>query len=205
MESLKERILQDGKALSETVLKVDSFLNHGVDAKLMYEIGSYFKEYYKKHGITKIFTIESSGIAPTVMTAMQMELPMVTLKKQSSKILNGNVYQTTVHSFTKGSDYELTLSKDYISEDDNVLIIDDFLANGEAALGAIRLVEEAGAKVGGVGIVIEKSFQPGRDILDKKGYDVYSLARIGKLGKGIIEFIKEKFYNFLYINWEEMP
>ena len=184
MESLKERILQDGKALSETVLKVDSFLNHGVDAKLMYEIGSYFKEYYKKHGITKIFTIESSGIAPTVMTAMQMELPMVTLKKQSSKILNGNVYQTTVHSFTKGSDYELTLSKD-----DNVLIIDDFLANGEAALGAIRLVEEAGAKVGGVGIVIEKSFQPGRDILDKKGYDVYSLVRIGKLGKGIIEFI----------------
>lgn len=189
MESLKERILQDGKALSETVLKVDSFLNHGVDAKLMYEIGSYFKEYYKKHGITKIFTIESSGIAPTVMTAMQMELPMVTLKKQSSKILNGNVYQTTVHSFTKGSDYELTLSKDYISEYDNVLIIDDFLANGEAALGAIRLVEEAGAKVGGVGIVIEKSFQPGRDILDKKGYDVYSLVRIGKLGKGIIEFI----------------
>ena len=189
MKELKNRILEDGKALNETVLKVDTFLNHGVDAKLMYEIGSCFKEYYKKHGITKIFTIESSGIAPTVMTAMQMELPMVTLKKQSSKILNGNVYQTTVHSFTKGSDYELTLSKDYISEDDNVLIIDDFLANGEAALGAIRLVEEAGAKVGGVGIVIEKSFQPGRAILDKKGYDVYSLARIGKLGKGIIEFI----------------
>lgn len=189
MDILKQRILQDGKALSETVLKVDSFLNHGVDARLMYEIGTYFKEYYKNHGITKIFTIESSGIAPTVMTAMQMELPMVTLKKQSSKILNGNVYQTTVHSFTKGSDYELTLSKDYISPDDNVLIIDDFLANGEAALGAARLVEEAGAKVGGIGIVIEKSFQPGREILDKKGYDVCSLARIAKLGKGIIEFI----------------
>ena len=191
MESLKERILQDGKALSETVLKVDSFLNHGVDAKLMYEIGSCFKEYYKKHGITKIFTIESSGIAPTVMTAMQMELPMVTLKKQSSKILNGNVYQTTVHSFTKGSDYELTLSKDYISEDDNILIIDDFLANGEAALGAIRLVEEAGAKVAGIGIVIEKSFQAGRQLLIDKGYDVYSLARVSKLGEGIIEFIEE--------------
>ena len=189
MDILKERILQEGRALSETVLKVDSFLNHGVDARLMYEIGTYFKEYYKNHGITKIFTIESSGIAPTVMTAMQMELPMVTLKKQSSKILNGDVYQTTVHSFTKGSDYELTLSKNYISPEDNVLIIDDFLANGEAALGAIRLVEEAGAKVAGVGIVIEKSFQPGRGVLDKKGYDVYSLARIGKLGKGIIEFI----------------
>ena len=189
MDILKERILQEGRALSETVLKVDSFLNHGVDARLMYDIGTYFKEYYKNHGITKIFTIESSGIAPTVMTAMQMELPMVTLKKQNSKILNGDVYQTTVHSFTKGSDYELTLSKKYISPDDNILVIDDFLANGEAALGAIRLIEEAGAKVAGVGIVIEKSFQPGRAILDEKGYDVYSLARIGKLGKGIIEFI----------------
>ena len=189
MDILKERILQEGKALSETVLKVDSILNHGVDARLMYDIGTYFKEYYKNHGVTKIFTIESSGIAPTVMTAMQMELPMVTLKKQNSKILNGDVYQTTVHSFTKGSDYELTLSKKYISPDDNILVIDDFLANGEAALGAIRLIEEAGAKVAGVGIVIEKSFQPGRAILDEKGYDVYSLARVSKLGKGIIEFI----------------
>lgn len=189
MDILKERILQEGRALSETVLKVDSFLNHGVDARLMYEIGTCFKEYYKNHGITKIFTIESSGIAPTVMTAMQMELPMVTLKKQSSKILNGDVYQTTVHSFTKDLDYELTLSKDFINENDKVLIIDDFLANGEAALGAIRLVEEAGAKVVGLGIVIEKSFQPGRDLLNKKGYDVYSLARISRLDKGVIEFI----------------
>lgn len=189
MDILKKRILKEGQALSETVLKVDSFLNHGVDAKLMYDMGTCFKEYYKNHGVTKIFTIESSGIAPTVMTAMQMELPMVTLKKQSSKILNGDVYQTTVHSFTKGSDYELTLSKKYISPEDNILVIDDFLANGEAALGAIRLIEEAGAKVAGVGIVIEKSFQPGRAILDEKGYDVYSLARIKRLEKGIIEFI----------------
>lgn len=189
MDILKERILQEGRALSETVLKVDSFLNHGVDARLMYEIGSEFKEYFKNHGVTKIFTIESSGIAPTVMTAMQMELPMVTLKKQSSKILNGDVYQTTVHSFTKGSDYELTLSKNYINENDNVLIIDDFLANGEAALGAIRLVEEAGAKVAGLGIVIEKSFQPGRKMLDEKGYDTYSLARLKRLGQGVIEFL----------------
>ncbi|MCM1991418.1 xanthine phosphoribosyltransferase [Oceanirhabdus seepicola] len=189
MESLKERILKEGKALNETVLKVDSFLNHGVDPKLMYDMGEYFKKYFEKHGITKIFTIESSGIAPAVMTAMQMDLNMVTLKKQKSKILNGGVYQTTVHSFTKGLDYELTLSKDYISKDDKILIIDDFLANGEAALGAIRLVEEAGATVGGIGIVIEKSFQPGRKMLDEKGYDVYSLARINKLQKDIIEFI----------------
>ena len=123
------------------------------------------------------------------MTAMQMDLPMVILKKQQSKILNGKVYQTTVHSFTKGSDYELTLSKDFISKDDKVLIIDDFLANGEAALGAARLVEEAGATVSGIGIVIEKSFQVGRGKLEAKGYDVYSLARISKLGKDLIEFI----------------
>ena len=114
---------------------------------------------------------------------------MVILKKQTSKVLNNNVYQTTVHSFTKDLDYELTLSKDFINENDKVLIIDDFLANGEAALGAIRLVEEAGAKVVGLGIVIEKSFQPGRDLLNKKGYDVYSLARISRLDKGVIEFI----------------
>ena len=181
MEKLHNKILSEGRALNESVLKVDSFLNHGVDAKLMYEIGTCFREYFNSKGITKIFTIESSGIAPAVMTALQMNLPMVTLKKQTSKILNGEVYQTTVHSFTKGSDYELTLSKKYISENDNVLIIDDFLA--------IRLVEEAGAKVGGIGIVIEKSFQPGRKMLDDKGYDVYSLARIKKLGKDLIEFL----------------
>ena len=191
MEILKERILQDGRALSETVLKVDSFLNHQVDAQLMYEMGTYFKEYFKNHNITKIFTIESSGIAPTAMTALQMNLPMVTLKKQGSKILNGDVYQTTVHSFTKGTDYELTLSKKYINEDDNILIIDDFLANGEAALGAARLVENAGAKVAGIGIVIEKSFQPGPKLLEEKGYDVYSLARIARLDKDVIEFVEE--------------
>ena len=157
----------------------------------MYEIGTEFKKYFEHHGVTKIFTIESSGIAPTVMTAMQMNLPMVTLKKQSSKILNGDVYQTTVHSFTKATDYELTLSKKYISQDDRILIIDDFLANGEAALGAIRLVEEAGAKVAGIGIVIEKSFQPGRKMLIEKGYEVYSLARVSKLDAGVIEFVQE--------------
>lgn len=189
MESLHKRILKEGQALSESVLKVDSFLNHQVDPQLMYEMGTYFKNYFENHKITKIFTIESSGIAPSVMTAMQMNLPMVILKKQNSKTLNGEVYQTTVHSFTKGTDYELTLSKKYITKEDRVLIIDDFLANGEAALGAARLIEEAGAKVSGIGIVIEKSFQKGPQILKDKGYDVYSLARIAKLSKGIIEFV----------------
>lgn len=188
MKSLQKRILEEGKALSDTVLKVDSFLNHQVDPELMFEMGTYFKNYFENHKVTKIFTIESSGIAPAVMTAIQMKLPMVTLKKQNSRILNGDVYQTTVHSFTKDMDYELTLSKKYISKDDNILIIDDFLANGEAALGAARLIEEAGAKVSGIGIVIEKSFQKGPQMLKDKGYDVYSLARIAKLSKDVIEF-----------------
>lgn len=190
MEQLHKKILEEGCALNEDVLKVDSFLNHKVDPKLMYAIGENFKEYFKNKRITKILTIESSGIAPAVMTAMLMDVPMVILKKRQSRVLNDEIFQTTVHSFTKNSDYELTLSKKYISEEDSILIIDDFLANGEASLGAIRLVEEAKAKVAGIGIVIEKSFQPGRVKLDKMGYEVYSLARIKRLDKGIIEFAK---------------
>ena len=181
MKELKNRILEDGKALNETVLKVDTFLNHQVDSKLMYNMGTYFKEYFKKHGITRILTIESSGIAPTAMTAMQMDLPMVILKKQQSKILNGNVYQTTVHSFTKGSDYELTLSKDYISKDDKVLIIDDFLANGNALKGLIEIVKSAGAELIGAGIVIEKGFQKGGADLRAQGVHLESLAIVDSM------------------------
>ena len=116
---------------------------------------------------------------------------MIILKKQTSKILNGDVYQTRITSFTKGTSYELTLYKDYISEDDNILLIDDFLANGEAAMGGSRLVEMAGAKLAGIGILIEKSFQRGRQRLIDAGYDVYSLARIATLEEGVVEFVEE--------------
>ena len=191
MKELKNRILEDGKALNETVLKVDTFLNHQVDSKLMYNMGTYFKEYFKNHGITRILTIESSGIAPAVMAAIKLGVPMVILKKQQSKILNGEVYQTKVTSFTKGTSYELTLSKKYIDKDDKILLIDDFLANGEAAQGGVRLIEEAGATIEGIGIVIEKSFQPGRKKLEDRGFDVYSLARISRLAEGVIEFVEE--------------
>ena len=154
-------------------------------------MGTYFKEYFKKHGITRILTIESSGIAPAVMAAIKLGVPMVILKKQQSKILNGEVYQTKVTSFTKGTSYELTLSKKYIDKDDKILLIDDFLANGEAAQGGVRLIEEAGATIEGIGIVIEKSFQPGRKKLEDRGFDVYSLARISRLAEGVIEFVEE--------------
>ncbi len=189
MDLLKNRILKDGKALSSEILKVDSFINHQVDPVLMKEIGLDFSNHFKNKNVTKVFTIESSGISPALTTAYELNVPMVILKKQTSKILDDDFYQTEVKSFTKNNVYNLTLSKKYIDKDDNILIIDDFLANGEAAKGAIRLVESAGAKVAGIGIVIEKSFQPGHKYLQDLGYDIYSLARIKSLGNGKIEFI----------------
>mgnify|MGYP000534092589 FL=1 len=189
MKLLEERIKKEGRALSDTVLKVDSFINHQVDAEFMDALGKDFAEHFKDYGITKVFTIESSGIAPALMTARYLDVPMVILKKQTSKILNQNVYQTKVTSFTKGTSYELTLFADYISQDDKVLLIDDFLANGEAAMGASRIIAESGAELAGIGILIEKSFQKGRNRLLEAGYDVYSQARIGRLDAGVIEFL----------------
>ena len=188
MKLLEEMILKKGRVINDDILKVNSFLNHQVDPKLMQEIGIDFANYFKNSDITKVFTIESSGIAPAVMTALELNVPLVILKKQTSSTLT-DVYQATVKSFTKNCEYNLTLSKEFISADDRVLIIDDFLANGEAARGAIKLVENGGATVSGIGIVIEKSFQPGRKYLDDNGYDVYSLARIKSLKDNKIEFI----------------
>ena len=189
MELLREMILEKGHVINEDILKVDSFINHQVNSKLMQEIGVEFYKHFKYCDITKVFTIESSGIAPAVLTSCEFDVPMVILKKQTSSILNENTYQTEVKSFTKNTTYNLTLSKEYISTDDKILIIDDFLANGEAAKGAIKLIESAGAKVSGIGIVIEKSYQPGRKILEDLGYDVYSLARIKSLKDNKIEFV----------------
>ena len=186
MKILEDMILERGIAVNEDILKVDSFVNHQVDPELMKNIGDEFAEHFKGQGITKVATIESSGIAPALMTALALNVPMLILKKQPSKILNQDLYQTVVTSYTKGTSYELTLSKNFISENDHVLIIDDFLANGEAATGAIRLIRKAHATIAGVGILIEKSFQPGYEKLTEQGIDVYSLARIAKLGEGVI-------------------
>lgn len=191
MKILEDMILERGIAVNEDILKVDSFVNHQVDPELMKNIGDEFTEHFKGQGITKVATIESSGIAPALMTALALNVPMLILKKQPSKILNQDLYQTVVTSYTKGTSYELTLSKNFISENDHVLIIDDFLANGEAATGAIRLIRKAHATIAGVGILIEKSFQPGYEKLTEQGIDVYSLARIAKLGEGVIEFVKD--------------
>ena len=191
MKLLEERIKKEGRALSKTVLKVDSFINHQVDSEFMDALGRDFAEHFRDAGITKVFTIESSGIAPALMTAKHLDVPMVILKKQTSKILNGHVYQTRITSFTKGTSYELTLFADYIQPEDRILLIDDFLANGEAAMGASRIITESGATLAGIGILIEKSFQKGRKRLEEAGYTVYSQARIGKLDDGVIEFLPE--------------
>lgn len=189
MQQLVDRIKNEGKALNETVLKVDGFINHQVDPELMEAIGMDFARRFKDAGITKVFTIESSGIAPALITAREMKVPLVILKKQTSKTLSGDVFQTKVTSFTKGVTYELTLNKNYIDPSDRILLIDDFLANGEAGSGACRLIEEAGAEVAGIGILIEKSFQKGRKRLEDAGYTVYSQARIARLGENVIEFL----------------
>ena len=189
MKLLKDMILQKGKVIDDNILKVNSFINHQVDSKLMKEIGLEFANYFKNEEITKVFTIESSGIAPAVMTSYELDVPMIILKKETSSTLNNDIYQTKIKSFTKNKIYNLTLSKDYISSNDRILIIDDFLANGEAAKGAIKIIEDAGAAVAGIGIVIEKSFQSGRAYLDNLGYNVYSLARIKSLKENNIEFV----------------
>ena len=185
---LEERIKKDGRALGKTVLKVDSFINHQVDSEFMDALGKDFAEHFKEYGITKVFTIESSGIAPALMTAKYLDVPMVILKKQTSKILNGKVYQTRVTSFTKGTSYELTLYQDYIDPSDKVLLIDDFLAQGCATKGMIDLVEQAGAELVGIGIVIEKGFQDGRKHLENKGIRVESLAIIDKIENNEVIF-----------------
>ena len=190
MDLLKEKIKNDGIVINENVLKVDNFLNHQVDTKLMDLIGKEFADYFKEKNITKVVTIESSGIAPAYAAALKLDVPLVIFKKQSSAILDTDTtIQTPVHSFTKNTDYVLMASKRYLSENDNILIIDDFLANGQAALGAYRILKEAGSSVAGIGIVIEKSFQDGRKKLEDLGLNVYSLARISKISPDGIEFL----------------
>lgn len=188
MKLLEERILRDGTALNSDVLLVDSFLNNQVDTALMGEVGCAFAQAVRSLNIDRVVTIESSGIAPAQMTAIALGVPLVILKKSSSRILKDDVIQTEVFSFTKNSSYQLTLRPKYVHPGERVLLIDDFLARGEAACGAARLIEEAGAQVAAIGIVIEKAFQPGRKLLDDKGYKVISLARVSEMGENVIRF-----------------
>ena len=188
MKLLEEKILQEGEVLGEDILKVDGFINHQIDVALMEELGRDMAEHFRGQGVTKVFTIESSGIAPALFTARELGLPLVILKKQNAKNLGTKVWQTEVVSYTKDISYQLTLAKNYISDSDHVLIVDDFLANGEAATGAVRLIRKAHATVAGLGVLIEKDFQPGRKKLESQGIHVYAQASIKGFQGGKVVF-----------------
>ncbi|MEI2663246.1 xanthine phosphoribosyltransferase [Rossellomorea sp. LJF3] len=192
MNVLKNKIKAEGVVLSETVLKVDSFLNHQIDPELMMEIGKEFAHRFKDEGITKILTIESSGIAPGVMAALHMNVPLVFARKKKSLTLTEGVLTSKVYSFTKQEENTISISREYIQKNDRVLLIDDFLANGQAALGLIDLVKQAEAGVAGIGIVIEKSFQNGGKLVRDTGYRVESLAEIESLENGEVQFKQEE-------------
>ncbi|MEH7439670.1 xanthine phosphoribosyltransferase [Neobacillus drentensis] len=197
MKLLEEKIKKDGMVLNEHVLKVDSFLNHQLDPSLMNEIGKEFAARFNGNGITKIVTIESSGIAPAVMAGLHMMVPVVFARKKKSLTLTDDLLTASVYSFTKNETNEISVSKKYVDANDKVLIIDDFLANGEAALGLVNIVQQTGAEVTGIGIVIEKSFQNGSRKLQDLGLRVESLAQIASLTNGEVTFINEKVEEYI--------
>lgn len=190
MELLKARIRQDGRVKGSDVLKVDSFLNHQMDVEFFGEIG---KEFYRRFGncdVTKILTIEASGIGIACITAQFFHVPVVFAKKNQTKNIAGDVYTSPVTSFTHGRNYDIIVAKEFLRPGDRVLLIDDFLANGSALAGLIQLVGDAGATLVGAGIVIEKGFQPGGETLREQGVRIESLARIQSMDEktGVVFF-----------------
>ncbi len=176
MELLEQRIQKDGNVKAGNVLKVDSFLNHQIDISLLNEIGKEFKRLFADTKITKILTIEASGIAIAAIVAQYFDVPVVFAKKTQSINLDGSVYTTKIQSFTHQRVYDVIVSKKYLSPDDHILVIDDFLANGCAVEGLIDIIQSSGATLEGVGIIIEKGFQDGGKRLREKGIRVESLA-----------------------------
>ncbi len=184
MQLLKDRIRKDGKIKEGNVLKVDSFLNHQMDVKLFQEIGKELKRRFADEEITKILTIEASGIGIACVAAEVFDVPVVFAKKTQTKNIAGDVYTTKVESFTHGRVYDIIVSKEFLGKGDKVLLIDDFLANGKALEGLAELVTKSGAELVGAGVVIEKGFQVGGDIIRSKGIHLESLA--------IVESMDEK-------------
>ncbi len=184
MEQLKQAILERGQVKGADILKVDTFLNHQLDVQLLNAIGREFHKRFGHKPITKILTIEASGIAIAAIAAQYFNVPVVFAKKVASKNLDDSTYETKVFSFTKAKEYTVRVSKKFINEDDHILILDDFLARGRAALGLLDLVQQAGASAQGVGIVIEKGFQEGGDLLKEKGIHLESLAIIKAFENG---------------------
>ena len=180
MKALKERILKDGKSLEGGVLKVDSFINHQMDAGLMMEMAKEFVERFKGERIDKVITIEASGIAPAIMVGYLLDIPVVFAKKKVPSTMSG-ILKSEVFSFTKSRSYNICISEEYLNKGEKYLFIDDFLANGNAAAGIIDLASQAGAEIVGMGFLIEKAFQHGSEMLRNKGVHVESLAIIESL------------------------
>lgn len=192
MKLLEDRILKDGHIGADNVLKVDSFLNHQIDVSFVCELGKEFYRLFKDENITKILTIEASGIGIACLAAQYFGVPVVFAKKTKTINIYSDTYNATVHSYTHKRDYDIVVSKEFLSKDDNVLIIDDFLAKGSALTALLMLIEKAGAKTAGAGIVIEKAYQGGGNLVRDMGIRVESLAKIKSISeKDGIVFCKQ--------------
>lgn len=183
MKLLEDRILKDGHIGTDDVLKVDSFLNHQIDVNFVCELGKEFYRLFKDENITKILTIEASGIGIACLAAQYFGVPVVFAKKTKTINIYSDTYNATVHSYTHKKDYDIVVSKEFLSKEDNVLIIDDFLAKGSALTALLMLIEKAGAKTAGAGIVIEKAYQGGGNLVRDMGIRVESLAKIKSISK----------------------
>lgn len=188
MELLKRRILDEGRIIGGQIIKVDSFLNHQMDIELFNEMGREFKKRFEDKEITKILTVEASGIGIACITAQYFHVPVVFAKKNVAGNLDKDTYESEVYSFTKGRTYTIRVAKSYLQKEDKVLIIDDFLAKGHALQGLLEIVEKAGGEVAGIGIVIEKGFQEGRLILKDKNIRLESLVIIDSIKGGRPKF-----------------
>ena len=192
MKLLEDRIRSDGEVLPGNVLKINSFLNHQVDPELMKKVGEEFSHLFKDSGITKVLTCEASGIAPGVMTAYELHVPLVFARKKKPATLNDAVYWADVYSYTKKVTNQICVEQKFLDQDDCLLIIDDFLANGEAVKGMINIANQAGAQIAGVGIVVAKTFQGGSEWIKDHGYHLEALAEIDSLANNQVHFVGEK-------------
>ena len=192
MKLLEDRIRQDGVVLPGNVLKVNQFLNHQIDPQLMYEIGQEFARLFKERPVTKILTVEASGIAPAIMAGLVMNVPVLFARKKKPSSLDDMTYTAEVYSYTKKVTNTISVDSKFLSENDHVLIIDDFLANGQAVKGMLEICRQADVKVEGVGIVVEKSFQEGADWIKGQGIRLESLARISSFENDAVHFVGEE-------------
>jgi len=191
MKILEDRILKDGTILPGDVLKVDNFLNHQVDPLLMDQMGQEFAAKFAGAGITKVLTVESSGIAPAVMTALHLNVPMIFARKHKSLTLTDHLYTAKVYSYTKRVNNDISIDRRFLDPDDKVLIIDDFLANGQAVQGLLDIAKTANIAVGGVGVVIEKRFQKGHQLVVDAGIPLVALASIAAFKDGSVTFAQD--------------